>query len=264
MIGTLIVSGLGTGILSTLFGVGGGTIIVPVLYFLYPELPPTLVIGTSLGVILVNSLLNTYLFHKKGFLPSKQVIIALGAGMAIGGMAGFYAAELLSARFIKIFLACVLLIVSFRLVRKKKITGEQSAAPPAQNAPLLFGTGTLGGVISGMTGLGGGSILTPILIEFFKTPLNKIPAFTNVAMAFAAISGIIKSMTLSKAGLDIPYASYSIGHVHIMFIGVIFLGAFFGAKIGIYLGNKIPQRKAELLFSLFLFLVSSKLFHSAL
>ena len=73
--------GLAVGVISALFGVGGGVIAVPALVLLYPEVPQTSIIGVSLGMIFFNSLINSNNFYKKGLLvllllPS--LVLALG------------------------------------------------------------------------------------------------------------------------------------------------------------------------------------------
>ena len=170
MILTLLICGLITGILFLFFGVGGGMVIVPTLYFLFPEYPHTLVIGTSLGVIFINALLNTYLYYKKKTPINKRLLLLIAPGMIIGAYLGSLAARNFEVSTIKILLSLVLGFVGIRLVFRSKNKNNNKKFILKIPAPILLGAGLLGGSVSGTTGLGGGTVLTPMLIEIGKCP----------------------------------------------------------------------------------------------
>ena len=50
----------------------------------------------------------------------------------------------------------------------------------------------LGGLVSGMTGLGGGAVMVPLFISVLKIPLNRVSAYSNIAMGAATFFGVIK------------------------------------------------------------------------
>lgn len=263
MIGLLLGCGLMTGVLSSFFGVGGGIIMVPTMYFLFPDYPATLVIGTSLTVICLNGLLNTYFYYKKKTPIKKELLYFLAPGMIGGAYLGSLAAKNFDTRTIKVILAAVLLIVGvrlFRRARKKDSTVTSDTIPEIPAWKLLI-TGSIGGTISGSTGLGGGAILTPILIEMGKVPIKFIPAHNNIMKVCAAIVGIAHALTYS-APANVEYAEYCVGHINLLIVGIILIGSNVGIRLGIYLIHKINQRTAELLFSLLLILVSTKILHS--
>jgi uncharacterized membrane protein YfcA len=263
MIVTLLICGLMTGILSSFFGVGGGIIIVPTLYFMFPEYPHTLVIGTSLSLIFVNGLLNTYLYYKKKTPINKRLLLLLGPGMLIGAYIGSIATERLDTIVIKIILAVILVVVGIRLIFKKKSKIEDNPSIPKIPPFTLITTGLLGGTVSGATGLGGGAVLTPILIEVGKAPIRLIPAHNNIMKALAALVGIAKSLTYATPSA-VAYAEYCIGHINYFFVAIMFIGSNIGVRTGIYMIHKIDQRTAEILFSILLIGVSSKILYSTI
>lgn len=263
MIITLLICGLITGVLSSFFGVGGGMVIVPTLYFLFPEYPHTMVIGTSLGVIFVNGLLNTYLYYKKKTPINKRLLMLIAPGMMIGAYIGSLAAKNFETITIKILLAFILVVVGLRLILKKKSDKEKQEVIPEISAPLLLGTGLLGGTVSGTTGLGGGAVLTPMLIEVGKAPIHLIPAHNNIMKVLAALVGIVQALTYTTPD-SIPYAQYCLGHLNYFIIFIMFIGSNIGIRIGIYTIHKIEQRTAEILFSILLIGVSSKILYSTL
>lgn len=268
MIGLLLICGLATGILSSFFGVGGGIIMVPVMYFLFPEYPATLVIGTSLSVICINGLLNTYLYYKKKTPIKKQLLYYLAPGMVGGAYIGSLAAKNLDLATIKIFLATILMVVGIRIFLRARKSNSEVKEVTVDSIPeispiKLSAIGTLGGTVSGATGLGGGAILTPILIEVVKVPIKFIPAHNNIVKVCAAVVGIIQALRY-ETPTNLPYAEYCFGHVNLMIVGIIFIGSNVGIGLGIHLMQKVKQRTAEILFSILLILVSSKIFYSTL
>ena len=58
----LIITGMFVGLMSSFFGVGGGSLMMPILFMLYPDIPAQAIIPSSLGVIFLNSLINNYHF----------------------------------------------------------------------------------------------------------------------------------------------------------------------------------------------------------
>lgn len=265
MILTLLICGLITGILSSFFGVGGGMVIVPTLYFLFPEYPHTLVIGTSLGVIFINALLNTYLYYKKKTPINKRLLLLIAPGMIIGAYLGSLAARNFEVSTIKILLSLVLGFVGIRLVfrSKNKNNKQKQQFIPKIPAPILLGAGLLGGSVSGTTGLGGGTVLTPMLIEIGKAPLHLIPAHNNIMKALAALVGVIQASRYATPS-NIPYSDYCMGQVNLFVLFIIFIGSNAGIRVGIYTNDKIKQRTAEILFSILLIGVSSKILYSTI
>lgn len=268
MIGLLLICGLATGILSSFFGVGGGIIMVPAMYFLFPEYPATMVIGTSLSVICINGLLNTYLYYKKKTPIKKQLLYYLAPGMIGGAYLGSLAAKHFDLVTIKILLASILTVVGIRIFLRARKTSPEDKEVNVDKIPeisrfKLSAIGTLGGTVSGATGLGGGAILTPILIEMGKVPIKFIPAHNNIVKVCAAVVGIIQALRY-QTPTDLPYAEYCLGHINLMIVGIIFIGSNVGIRLGIYLMHKVKQRTAEILFSILLILVSSKIFYSTL
>ena len=84
----LILLSLAVGFISSFFGVGGGVLMVPGLYMIFPELPHQTIISTSIGVIFFNGVLNSFNFYKKGKIPNIKMVSYLSLGMVLGGQLG--------------------------------------------------------------------------------------------------------------------------------------------------------------------------------
>ena len=122
---SLIFTGLGVGLISTIFGVGGGVIAIPVLYELFPNIDPKIVISSSMGMIFINSLINTRNFIKKGIIVPRDRIISMLPGVLIGVLLGIYFTGQVSSRTLKLIFASVTLATCLRMLFIKNNT-EQS------------------------------------------------------------------------------------------------------------------------------------------
>lgn len=140
---TLLVIGLGAGVLSGLFGIGGGIVIVPALVVLarYPQQSAT---GTSLGALLLPvGLLGAWAYWKAGHLDVRAAAV-LALGLFLGAWAGARLALAASGpaltRAFAVFLVCVAakLLWDTRPAR----TADAAAAAPAATgaAPGTAGT----------------------------------------------------------------------------------------------------------------------------
>ena len=76
------------GFISSLFGVGGGVIAVPLLFFLFPHFPPQTIIGCSLCSISLNSLINLRNFFHHGIRPNPRILVPILIFSALGVWGG--------------------------------------------------------------------------------------------------------------------------------------------------------------------------------
>jgi uncharacterized protein len=106
--------GLMAGVLSGLFGIGGGILIIPSLIFL-AKFPPKLAIGTSLGAMLLPvGLLGAYTYYRDGNLDLKGSML-IGLGLFLGAYFGARLAQQLSGITLQRMFAVFLLVVAVRL-----------------------------------------------------------------------------------------------------------------------------------------------------
>jgi uncharacterized protein len=111
---TFLAIGLAAGVLSGLFGIGGGILIIPSLIFL-ARFPTKLAIGTSLGAMLLPvGLLGAYTYYQDGNLNLKASLL-IGLGLFLGAYAGARASQQLSGTTVQRMFAVFLVIVAVRL-----------------------------------------------------------------------------------------------------------------------------------------------------
>lgn len=261
----LLITGLFVGLLSSFFGVGGGILIVPILYTLFAEIPAQSVIGTSLAVIFINSFINIFNFVQSGRRPKLKLSLILSFSMVCGVLVSSRLALGLSDGTIKLIFASLLVPIALRtLLMKSKIPqGEWVGISSRSNLIKTIFAALLGGLISGLTGLGGGAVLVPLFITVLQMPYSWVPVYSNVSMGVGTGIGMISYMLASNPA-D-PFTSgwfhkTQIGHVHLGIALCIFAGAFLSSKTGVKWSQKVKPNTAKRLFAALLLIVATRIF----
>ncbi|MCD6457277.1 MAG: sulfite exporter TauE/SafE family protein [Thermoproteales archaeon] len=238
--------GILAGIVGGLLGIGGCSIMLPALYFLfYYSLPCA--IGTTITAVIVTAISGaTAHFKMKNidFLTAKIITVSGALGAVLGSILFIYLAgntALLSAivGFAFIYTAIRMIVEGAR--RKGGAPSGKGDKVPGSSS----GKGLLGfiiGVLTGIIGLGGGYALVPSFIYIFKSPV-KIAVGTSLAsfISMALISGLFKLMT---------------GNVDLIAALMLGLGTALGAQLGAKLVPKTPAWMIKLLFGLLFLYVS--------
>lgn len=262
----LVALGSFVGLISSFFGVGGGVAIVPMLYFLFPAFTPSTVIGCSLGVICVNSLINSYNFYKIGKKPNYKMAFVLGLGMVIGTLVATQFVTLISPRSIKMVFAITLVIITFKTIftkTNKDSSSEFRIEETSRNYIVIAISGLLGGIVAGFTGLGGGIILVPLMIHVLKAPLNWVPVYSNAAMVMGTLAGTINYILLPLTTNPLTGTSlerYQLGSVNLALILIIFSGAFLTSRLGAKYSQKISPRVSKWSFVVMILFFAGRIF----
>lgn len=255
----LIATGVLVGTASAFFGIGGGIVIIPALYFLFEQLPASSVIATSLGSIFINSLINNWNFHRRGQGVDKEHIIFIGISCAIGGLSGSYLVQFINDEYLKILFGSVLLLVAIKSILSKKIEITSSGNSPKKILFLITGFG--GALLSSLTGLGGGAIFVPLYLTFVKLPGKRVSPYSNLSMSFATFTGLIPHLFYKQDFKDLPtwIGKFSIGNVAIPIIMFLFIGAFIGSPVGIRINGKISDKQKMNVLNIMILLISFKI-----
>lgn len=184
----LVVVGLAAGLLSGLFGVGGGTIIVPGLA-LYAGFDRKLATGTSLLAIVPTSIVGALTYGAAGdvSIPTAAVL-ALGA--VIGAQLGTWMLARISQRALRWVFAAFLAVVAVQLLLTDAVRGEPVQVDAALVAGLVV-VGLVTGMVAGLLGLGGGAIVIPAMILLFGYSDLLAKGTSLLMMVPTAISGTV-------------------------------------------------------------------------
>jgi len=267
----LPITGIFVGILSTIFGVGGGIITVPILYLMFPKISPQLVISTSMGMIFINSLINTRNFLKQGKKITLHFFFNLSLGMTFGVIFGTNIVNSVSPMAIKKIFGVTLLFVAIKttLSKANRKTSKTDWAPPSGLITQIkyFLACLLAGTLAGTTGLGGGAILVPVFITLLRTPYNWVSFLSNICMGSGALVGLLsylytKPINDSFQPEILSFAQFN--NVNFGLITLLSTGALLSSRLGIKLGERLDPITSKRLFTGLLVIISSKILYNSL
>ena len=249
-----------TGFVAGLFGIGGGLITVPVLFYIFSSagLDQTfimhLAVGTSFAIIIPTSIIST-MTHIKFKGVDFGIVKTFGIFAIIGVILGtIFAASLKTASLVLFFSIITMFIAIYFLILMEKI----NFSPRKIN--LIYRTifGFLSGFLSAPMGIGGGIINTPIL-KIFGYPIN-VAIGTSAAIGF--LISLIGAIGFATSGsyLNIN-APLSLGFVNIPAFLIFVPITTFMAKIGAKTVHKVNKKLIGKLFGIFLLFISCRLFY---
>lgn len=220
------------GFTAGLFGVGGGLVIVPILYVVFTQMGYDanvvmhLALGTSLATIIVTSISSLMAHHKNGAVLW-PVFKNLAPGLVLGAFLGAGVAGLLSSNKLQLIVGIFALWVAYNMFTgaKKAINTKQKL--PSTPKQMAAGAGI--GIASAIFGIGGGSLTVPYL-NYCGVVMQKAVGTSAACGLPIAIAGALGFMFFGVQ--DQVVIANSIGYIHIYaFIGISSM-SFFTAKLG--------------------------------
>ena len=244
------------GLISGLFGLGGGVVIVPLLILSFdlqgmaPEISTHIAIGTSLATILVTSLSSIYTHHQRRSIRW-DLVKHITPGILLGALLGGLLALSLNGTLLQLLFGGFLMLVALQMLIYRPLSGEGSSPKP-----LSLGiAGTLIGSLSTLFGIGGGSLTTPFL------------AFCGIKIHQAVGSAAACGFPIALAA-TVVYASTAIPPAYLPgdTLGYIFVPAWLGivvtgtpcARLGALLAHRTDAALLQKLFGIPLLLLGGR------
>jgi uncharacterized membrane protein YfcA len=250
--------GLLSGIIGGFLGVGGGTVYVPVLtayyaaYAGYGSEFVVFVIGNSLFLTMISGLSGSW---KQLRINNFYVKDTLRVGIAGASTALLTSMLLPQLSWYKkeqfaLFFTLLLLPLMLRLLLGKTPVG--SGEPQRGDKTKLILVGALSGIVSALSGLGGGVIMVPLLADVLKYPVKKASSISLGAIALMALS------TVTYYSFQLPawrVSDWQIGLLALPAILPMALGVLLSAPYGVRLAQIVAPRTMKLIFVLFFIVV---------
>ncbi len=261
----LIIGAL-AGFAAGLFGVGGGTIIVPLLFIVFTQMDYSpdnvmhLALGTSLATIIITSISSLMAHNKKGSVMW-PVFKNLTPGLAIGCFFGAGIAGQISGLYLQLIVGVFLLWVAYKMFfgGKKQVGNHAADVSKTSNSntelpskPKQLAAGGVIGVASAIFGIGGGSLTVPYLTRY-GVVMQKAVGTSAACGLPIAIAGALGFMIFGlQEDINVPN---TIGFVHIYaFLGIASM-SFFTAKVGAKVAHMLSPQLLKKCFSVLLFVV---------
>lgn len=233
-----LITGISAGFISGLLGMGGGSILVPAIMLIF-NLPMKLAVGTSLFVIVFSALssLISYFRHNKVYKELTYFIVPTGI---IGAQAGAFLASRLSDILVKHIFTLLVAGLGIRMLLQKDSVYLSEKTSFNNLAAAIIGF--IAGFVSGLSGVGGATLIIPLLYLLLKIPMHICIGTAVAAILFNALSGS---------------AGYIIRGLVDFRIGILLaIGSTIAAPLGARLSIKTSAEKLRKIFAIALILSS--------
>ena len=254
-ISILLAVGAGAGFASGLLGIGGGFIIVPVSYWIIlamgvsPDIAIRIAFGTSLLVILPTAISGTWRHNKKKAIRWKTALI-LGPCALVGALVGATLAARLPSEILELGFGGLVLAVALWMGLGSMPRLMREAGEPRENLRLAAACGFPIGMVTGLTGLGGGVLIVPTLVLALNFPMHIAIGTSVASIIFASLGGITGYIV---NGLEVPgLLPYSIGYVNLPIWLCLAATSVPMAQVGARAAHALPAKPLRYIFIAFM------------
>jgi uncharacterized protein len=233
-----ILVGFCAGVLSGMFGIGGGVVTTPAVDVLLGG-TPIQAVATPLPVIIPTSLVGAATYAKAGEVSFRAAKWAAAPGV-LAAIAGAYTTDLVNTHWLLLITAALMAWtgVSVGRGRKPRTPWVKGATPGWKYAAI----GTVAGFVSGLLGVGGGIVMVPAFTVVVGMPLRRALGTSLVVIVVLAIPGTI--------------VHWILGHIDWAIFLSLTIGVIPGARIGARIALGVRERTLRLLVGVFLFAVA--------
>jgi len=252
----MVLTAFPVGFFAGLFGIGGGLITVPFLFFIFETLNIDksyimhLAVGTSFSIIVPTSL-SSVLTHKKNNYVDINIIKTYIIFVIIGVLAGTVFAALMQTKALVLFFSLVVYFLgTYLLLSSNKTINSKKKFNLFSRIITGFGSG----FVSASMGIGGAVMNVPVL-RYFGYPIKKaIGSAAAIGLIIATVGAIGFLITGSFLDVNLPL---SIGFINIPAFLIFIPITTFMARVGANTIHKVDKTKVQAFFGIFLFVVGT-------
>ena len=257
-----LATGLFTGLLSGLLGVGGGLIMVPVLSFIFAHLgfPAEFImhmaLGTSLAVIMFSSIASSRAHHSHHNVDW-DIVKKITFGIILGAFLGSQVATKFDTSILKALFVIYVFLAAFQIL-------SNYTPNPARILPARLGLNFIGmciGWVSSFVGIGGGTLSVPFLIYCNIDTKRAIGTSSAIGLPIA-IAGALGYWLSGLHVSSLP--NHSLGFIYLPALTIIALASLISAPFGALLVQKLSVKKLKMIFALLLIVIGLNMLHSLL
>jgi hypothetical protein len=264
----IILFAVAAGLLGALLGLGGGIIIVPALTLVFGY-PMQEAIGASLVAVIATSTGSASYYVEEG-VSNVRLGLLLGIVTSLGGLIGAIIAVYVDQYLLAGLFALMLLYTAYYMIRNRETVsicpagacgrfdltcsyddgnGAEKVEYGARNLGKGMSGSLVGGVESGMLGVGGGVVNVPVMRLWMGVPLRAACATSNYMIGITALAGAL--------------VYYQFGLISAVLAAVVALGVFLGALMGSRLSKQLQGKTLKVVFSIVLVSVAGLMFLKA-
>ena len=255
LVAGLLAGGLIAGFLAGLLGIGGGGVMVPVLYEIFrvldvdPAVRMHLVLGTSLAIIVPTSL-KSFAGHRARGTVDMALLKRVGAYVVAGVVVGSLTAKVASGEVLKLVWVVAATVMALKMAFGRENWRIADRLPPF---PWPEIGALLVGLVSTLMSIGGATFVVPLLTLYGKPIIEAVSTASGIG-PLIALPGIIGFAWIGWGVPGLP--PFSIGFVNLLAAAIVAPVSVWAAPYGVRLAHRIPRRMLELAFAAFLGSVS--------
>jgi len=259
----LVIAGAVSGLTAGMLGVGGGIVVVPVLYHVLglmgidPGVRMHVAIGTSLATIIPTAFASVRAHDRKGAVDW-PLLRRWCIPMLIGVAAGSTLAGIARGQTLAFVFALIAIPVAIHLAfgsEERRIAERLPEGPAGLALPALIGG------LSTMMGIGGGTIGVPVM-TLFGVPIHRAVGTASAFGVIISIPGTIGAVISGWGKHGLP--DYSLGYVNLMGFLLIAPISFFAAPFGAQIAHQMDRKKLRAVFALFVAVTAGRMLYDAL
>jgi uncharacterized membrane protein YfcA len=257
----LLITGVIGGLIAGLFGVGGGIVIVPILFWIFTslnfpnEILMHMAIGSSLATIIPTSISSARAHYHRGSIEI-DIIKKWAPGIFLGAIIGGLSGKYFSVNELKYLFASIAFLVALNMFFKEPFRLGNNF-PKSRLLNIIMSS--LIGLVSSLMGVGAGTLGVPALVAL-SVPIHKA---IGTAAALGLFIAVPATLGLAFSGFNIPNRPpMSIGYVNLIAFFIMFPLTVFFAPVGVKLAHRINQRALKSIFGIFLIITSIKMLSS--
>lgn len=260
----VLVAGVAAGLIAGMLGVGGGIVIVPVLFYLFTLLDVDsairmhLAVGTSLSTIIATALSSSRAHYKKG-----SIDIALlknwAPSLLVGSILGIVAFSQIKSEQLTLVFSIITFVIAIYMLLQSSPEEHPTNHFPQGVVRAIYGL--IVSSLSSIMGIGGGTLSVPLL-TLYKYPIRKAIGTAAAIGLIISIPGTIGAF-ISGTGVE-GRPPFSIGYVNILAFAILIPITGYFAPKGAKIAHSIKPELLRIFFSLFLIFNSINMFYSSL
>jgi uncharacterized membrane protein YfcA len=246
--------------LSGFLGVGGGIVYIPILDYFLGKLGLSddnlvkAILANSLFTIIFSGSVSSYKQYKLGNFYPKEIFYTAITGAATAVLMTLFikSGTWYNKSFFNYVFASMLLIIALRMffLSNPSLTEEKQVKPLG-----YYITGFFAGIITAMSGLGGGVVMTPTFTDVFKINIKKASAISNgVIPLFAFAVGMLNISTTPTQQVS----DWQVGFIVFPVVIPMILSTFLFAPLGVISAQKANQKVIRIVFATFVSIVFIK------
>jgi uncharacterized protein len=266
-----LIIGLFTALVGSTMGLGGGIILIPSLLLMgsvsdsFSWATPQSIVGVSLITMIVTALASTLAFAKGKRIDYKTGILLL-SGSIPGGVIGSWLNQFIDSRSFLLYFGILMIVISllFFLKRtpsiKRHYNGDVSGVRTVKlygetyqyriTIPVTFILSFVVGTLSGLFGIGGGSMIVPALILLFGVPTHIATATSMFMILFVSMFGASTHIAL--------------GHIPWEYVLFFIPGSWIGGKLGAKVNQLLPGKALEWILRILLVFIGLRMIYQGL